>query len=63
MNKLEDNSSQEVMVSDRTYVVSIKYTEVIRMHILVLIKQVPETDKVKMDPETGTMVRSGLEST
>jgi len=32
------------------------------MHILVLIKQVPETDKVKMDPETGTMVRSGLES-
>jgi len=30
--------------------------------ILVLIKQVPETDKVKMDPETGTMVRSGLES-
>lgn len=32
------------------------------MHILILIKQVPETDKVKMDPETGTMVRSGLES-
>ncbi len=32
------------------------------MHIFVLIKQVPETDKVKMDPETGTMVRSGLES-
>ncbi len=32
------------------------------MHILVLVKQVPETDKVKMDPETGTMVRSGLES-
>ncbi|HPB07996.1 MAG TPA: electron transfer flavoprotein subunit beta/FixA family protein, partial [Rectinema sp.] len=32
------------------------------MHIIVLIKQVPETDKVKMDPETGTMVRSGLES-
>lgn len=32
------------------------------MHILVLIKQVPETDKVKMDPQTGTMVRSGLES-
>lgn len=32
------------------------------MHIIVLIKQVPETDKVKMDPDTGTMVRSGLES-
>lgn len=32
------------------------------MHIIVTIKQVPETDKVKMDPETGTMVRSGLES-
>jgi len=32
------------------------------VHIIVTIKQVPETDKVKMDPETGTMVRSGLES-
>jgi len=32
------------------------------MQILVLIKQVPETDKVKMDPESGTMVRSGQET-
>ena len=32
------------------------------MNILVLIKQVPETDKVKMNPETGTVMRSGLES-
>ncbi len=32
------------------------------MNILVLVKQVPETDKVKMDPETGTMIRSGQES-
>ena len=32
------------------------------MHILVLIKQVPETDKVKMDPETGTMIRTGQET-
>jgi len=32
------------------------------MHIFVLIKQVPETDKVKMDPESGTMVRSGQET-
>jgi len=32
------------------------------VNILVLVKQVPETDKVKMDPETGTMIRSGQES-
>lgn len=29
------------------------------MNIIVPIKQVPATDNVKMDPETGTMVRSG----
>ncbi|MFZ5590974.1 MAG: electron transfer flavoprotein subunit beta/FixA family protein [Bacillota bacterium] len=28
------------------------------MHIVVLIKQVPGTDNVKMDPETGVMVRT-----
>ncbi|HMA61123.1 MAG TPA: electron transfer flavoprotein subunit beta, partial [bacterium] len=27
------------------------------MKIIVPIKQVPETSNVKMDPETGTMVR------
>lgn len=32
------------------------------MNIIVPIKQVPETSNVKMDPETGTMVRSGVES-
>ena len=32
------------------------------MRILVAIKQVPETSKVKMDPETGTMKRAGLEA-
>ena len=32
------------------------------MRILVLIKQVPESSKVKMNPETGTMIRSGLEN-
>ena len=31
------------------------------MKIVVPIKQVPETSNVKMDPETGTMVRSGVE--
>lgn len=31
------------------------------MKIGVLIKQVPATEKVKMDEETGTMVRKGLE--
>lgn len=30
------------------------------MRIVVPIKQVPETDQVRMDPETGTMIRRGL---
>ncbi|MDP6634604.1 MAG: electron transfer flavoprotein subunit beta/FixA family protein [Phycisphaerae bacterium] len=32
------------------------------MRIVVPIKQVPETSAVKMDPETGTMVRDGVEA-
>lgn len=32
------------------------------MKIIVAIKQVPETSAVKMDPETGTMVRDGVEA-
>lgn len=32
------------------------------MDIAVLIKQVPDTDEVKMDPEKGTMVRDGVGS-
>lgn len=32
------------------------------MRIIVPIKQVPETSKVKMDPVTGTMIRTGLEA-
>jgi len=32
------------------------------MKIAVPIKQVPETSTVKMDPETGTMVREGVEA-
>lgn len=32
------------------------------MEICVLIKQVPSTDKVKIDEKTGTMIRSDLES-
>jgi electron transfer flavoprotein beta subunit len=32
------------------------------LKIVVLIKQVPATDKVKMDEETGTMIRDGIES-
>jgi electron transfer flavoprotein beta subunit len=31
------------------------------MHIIVPIKQVPETSNVKMDPETGTMLRTAVE--
>ncbi|MCF7935184.1 MAG: electron transfer flavoprotein subunit beta/FixA family protein [Synergistales bacterium] len=30
------------------------------MHIAVLIKQVPDTDEVRMDPERGTMIREGV---
>lgn len=32
------------------------------MQIIIPIKQVPETSNVKMDEETGTMIREGLES-
>jgi electron transfer flavoprotein beta subunit len=32
------------------------------MNIIIPIKQVPETSNVKMDPETGTMIREGLVS-
>ena len=32
------------------------------MHIIVPIKQVPETGNVKMDEKTGTMIRDGVES-
>ncbi|MEJ6952196.1 electron transfer flavoprotein subunit beta/FixA family protein [Natronospora cellulosivora (SeqCode)] len=32
------------------------------MNIIIAIKQVPETSNVKMDPETGTMKRDGVES-
>lgn len=32
------------------------------MRIIVPIKQVPETSNVKMDPETGTVIRSGIET-
>lgn len=30
------------------------------MKILVLLKQVPDTDEVKLNPETGTMIREGV---
>ncbi len=32
------------------------------MRIIVPIKQVPETNAVKMDEETGTMIREGVEA-
>lgn len=32
------------------------------MRIIVLVKQVPGTDNVKMDPETGVMIRSGKDT-
>lgn len=30
------------------------------MRVAVLVKQVPDSDEVRMDPETGTMVRAGV---
>jgi len=32
------------------------------MEILVLIKQVPDTTEVKLDPKTGNLIREGIES-
>lgn len=32
------------------------------MNIAVLIKQVPDTTEIKMDPKTGTLIREGVES-
>ncbi|NOX32702.1 MAG: electron transfer flavoprotein subunit beta/FixA family protein [Deltaproteobacteria bacterium] len=32
------------------------------MNIIVLVKQVPNTTKVKLDPKTGNLIREGLES-
>ena len=32
------------------------------MHFVVCIKQVPDTAEVKIDPETNTLVRAGVES-
>ena len=32
------------------------------MNIVVLVKQVPDTTEVKIDPETGTMIREGVPS-
>ncbi|MBW2064444.1 MAG: electron transfer flavoprotein subunit beta/FixA family protein [Deltaproteobacteria bacterium] len=32
------------------------------MDIIVLIKQVPDTTEVKLDPKTGTLIREGVES-
>jgi electron transfer flavoprotein beta subunit len=32
------------------------------LNILVCIKQVPESSNVKMDPETGTVIRTGVET-
>jgi electron transfer flavoprotein beta subunit len=32
------------------------------MHIIVLVKQVPDTTEVKLDPKTGNLIREGIES-
>ena len=32
------------------------------MKILVFVKQVPDTDDVKLDPKTGNLMREGVES-
>lgn len=32
------------------------------MNIIVLVKQVPDTSEVKLDPKTGSLIREGIES-
>jgi len=32
------------------------------MKIIVLVKQVPNTTEVKLDPKTGNLIREGIES-
>ena len=32
------------------------------MNIVVCIKQVPDTNEVKIDPKTGTLIRDGIPS-
>ena len=32
------------------------------MHIVCCVKQVPDTAQVKIDPDTNTLIRSGVES-
>lgn len=32
------------------------------MHVIVLVKQVPNTTEVKLDPKTGSLIREGIES-
>jgi electron transfer flavoprotein beta subunit len=32
------------------------------MKIVVCVKQVPDTDEVRIDPSTGTLIRDGVES-
>lgn len=32
------------------------------MNIAVLVKQVPDTNEIKLDPKTGTLIREGVES-
>jgi electron transfer flavoprotein beta subunit len=31
------------------------------MNIIVLIKQVPDTTEIKIDPKTGTLIREGVD--
>ena len=33
-----------------------------RLNIIVCIKQVPDTNEVKLNPETGTLIRDGVPS-
>jgi len=44
------------------YWYTIPYYSEVALHIIVPIKQVPETSNVKMDPETGTVIRAGVET-
>jgi electron transfer flavoprotein beta subunit len=39
-----------------------QFSTEIFMHIIVLVKQVPNTSEVRIDPKTGNLVREGVES-
>lgn len=42
--------------------ITLQFVTEIFMHIIVLVKQVPNTSEVRIDPKTGNLIREGVES-